>query len=47
MANSLDPGQMLQNAASDLGLQFAPASPTQYLGLLWYLKKKTDDPDLN
>ena len=37
MENSVEPDQMLQNAASDLGLHFAQACLSQYLGLLQYI----------
>ena len=36
MANGVDPDQRLHSAASDLGLQFAKAYLSQYLGFLWY-----------
>ena len=37
MANSVDPDQTPYSAASDLGLHFAKAYPSQYFWLLWYL----------
>ena len=33
MANSVDPDQMFHSAASDLGLQFAKAYLSKYLGI--------------
>ena len=35
VANSVDPDQMPHSVASDLGLQFAEACLSPYLGLLW------------
>ena len=36
MANSADPDQMQCSLARDLGLLFAKAYLSQYLGLLWH-----------